>query len=82
MPTYIVYELQEVSEWRKYRHTVQADSAEEAQEIVMEGRSEPEDLGTYGSEDFGRAGYHVAPDEGTTEPDGWVKAAEDLCENV
>lgn len=73
MGTYKIHEVQDCSRWRKWLWTVEAETEEEAIEMVANGDGgEPADYGEYGDEDFGNSGFSAA---------GWSEAADDLAGN-
>lgn len=96
MATFIVYEVQEWTEWRKYKYIVEnAQDAEQANERVDNGEIEPIECGSYGDEDAGESGFatRIAADTcqcgcGVTHPEdddedgAWQAAADQLAEEL
>lgn len=58
---YTVIEVQEVTRLRKWTHTVEADSPEEAIEMVKSGDADllPDGGHNIGEEDYGDSGFSV-----------------------
>ena len=70
--TFIVFEVQEVVQWRKYRYEIAARSKEEALELIEAGKAEDvEDFGMYGDESFKKSGFSF---------EDWANAAKKLRE--
>ena len=83
MPKFTVYEVQEITEWRRWRYEVEAESADAARELVME-QQDPSltaiDCGTDGECEYGDSGWAVrGEDEEAGDP--WQDASQDFAAN-
>lgn len=61
--TFTVYELIECIRWETWKHTVEADSLEEAIEKARDGDSESQDRIDDGNADYGDSGFGATIDE-------------------
>lgn len=75
---FLVYEVQDESRWRKWLYEVEAESHDDALELVQAGEIDPADYGEYGESDFGNSGFCVVIEDEETVANGWGRAADDM----
>lgn len=81
MPRFTVYEVQEVTETRRYQYTVEAETAEEAIEAVKCADfsvGDMEEVGVMGETDYGDTGHCAFPADQPEPDDAWEKALAEL----
>ncbi len=79
MPRFTVYEVQEVTETRRYQYTVEAETAEDAIDIVRSGDgTEMEPVGLMGETDFGDTGHFAFSADQAEPNDAWEQALAEL----
>ena len=61
--TFLVVEVQDCRRFRRWVHTVQAETEEEAMEAAMSGDGEVDDGEQIGDEEYGESGWANAKDE-------------------
>jgi hypothetical protein len=74
MALFKVYEVIQETVLRRWLHEVEADTAEEAMELVQLGGGEEVDCGIRGDQEFGESGWAIADND----DEGWDKAVEVL----
>lgn len=84
MPRFTVYQVQDVSETRRYQFTVEAESAEDAIDAVRCGdfpADAMEEVGRIGEPEFGDTGEFACPADQPEPDDAWELAIGELVGN-
>lgn len=79
MPKFTVYQVQEEVIVHKSLFVIEAETEDDAIEVVMNGEVEPVEQGTVGEPVYAAIGWTSRPAESPDES-GWVEAVEDMEE--
>lgn len=77
MAKFIVYEVQSETRSHRWRYMVEAETKEQAIEMVESGGPWPQDYGYIGDEGFGLSGYAVREDDCNAD-EAWAEAGDRL----